>query len=511
MRRKVSGPSASAPPAAAPAAKTPTTSTVTLPHDAANEGVLVAASYLFPEVRSQLITRLVPDHFAQKEHRDVWTALQEASRRKLEPDHAFIAQTVGDVAASYISELSELKPELPKNIGYHITTLLWDHARLSAVRGPIPAFIEALRDPKAEPERVKGLARAVALAFDGYEDRKYLYAADSLVADQMRDVEERVMGRAAFSYGIEGLDFMDQIDFATKEPKRRMLPGPAPGQVTVVTGVSGGGKTTVTASMVIGIAFPGWKRNDFDAPGRTVLYGAWEMGAGVTIELLACISLGWSRSDLMAGKGPVATTQGRQQLRERMERLATRIRVMGNPFRRARGEKITNEKNLDLLQGYIADSACEVFVGDLWKRCLKDSAPEEEEEALLRQQAMVADMRVHGILLQQQRLKDIEMRPDKRPTREGIKGSSAWVEIADTILGCHRPALFKRCDDVTLEVIVLKQRYGKWPLVVEFGWDPDSGSISGGRHVEYERPGEANEVDAGAGLSAHYGSGKGRR
>src|SRR5207253_1950515 len=146
-----------------------------------------------------------------------------------------------------------------------------------------------------------------------------------------------------------------------------------------------------------------WLKGDFDLPGRNLLYGAWEMSAGMTLELLACISLGWSRSELVEGLGPVATPEGRFQLQERMTVLSKRIRIMGNPFRRRAGEKSSNEKNLDVVQGYIADSGCEVFVGDLWKRCLRSTEPDEEEEALIRQQAMVEELHVHAILLQQQR------------------------------------------------------------------------------------------------------------
>lgn len=476
---------------------------VTLPHDTANEATIVAAAFLDAEQRATLLVRLVPDHFQQREHRELWQAFQEAERRKLAFDLAVIEQLSTPELRSYLAELVELRPDPPKNLQYHLQNVLWDHARVSAARGPIPAFIEALRDPKAEPDRVRGLARAIGQCFDGYEDRKYLFDPEQIVRDQMKEVEARVAGRAIFPYGIAGLDFYERTG-PREEWRRRMLPGAAPGQITVVTGVSGGGKTTFTAQLVLGLAFPGWRQGDFLTPGRTVLYGAWEMQGGMTLELLACISLGWSRSELIEGRGPVSALEGRQALNERMALIATRVRFMANPFRRRAGEKGSNQKNLDLLQGYIADSGSEVFVGDLWKRCLaaREQGPEDEEEALIRQQAMVEELRVHAILLQQQRLKDIEMRPDKRPTREGIKGTGAWVEVADTIIGVHRPALFKRIDDDVLEVFVLKQRYGRWPLGVEFQWEADSGAVSGGKPIEYDRPGEANEIDQKGGLAS---------
>lgn len=486
---------------------------LTLPVNGANESTIAAAAFLHEASRNYLLLRLVPDHFQQQEHRDLWTILLDAKRRHLEVDLALVEQNGGPQLREYVAELSELKPEEPKNPGHHVALLLLDHARISAVRGPIPIFFQALRDPKTEVSTLAAAAKAIHQAFVGHDDRKFLRHEDVLIAETMRQVEARVEGQSTFAYGIKTFDHYQEVNFGATndllppdplEPKPRMIPGAAPGQITVLTGVSGGGKSTVASSIAVGIAFPGWETGDFSTAGRRVLYGAWEMGDTVTYEGLACASLGWSRSDLKTGRGKIATREGREEFRARLETLKARIRIMGNPFRRSVGEKNTNEKNLDLLQGYISDSGCEVFVGDLWKRCLRHTEPDDEEEALIRQQAMAEEMRVHCILLQQQRLKDIEQRPDKRPTRDGIKGSAAWVEVADTIIGVHRPALFKSVPDDTLELIVLKQRYGKFPLVVSFRWDPETGRVSNGRHVEYVHPGEQNEIDAvGGGLAGH--------
>jgi replicative DNA helicase len=486
-------------PPIAPAAKPAEGAKFTLPYDSANEAAIIAATYHEATVRTSFLRRLVVDHFQERIHREIWGVYVQAEQRKLIVDLSLVEQLGSREARDYLAELAELRPEQPANLGFHLANVLWDHARVTAARGPIQSFLEGLRDPKSDPARVVGLARSIVQCFDGHEDRKYLHDSDQIVRDQMREIEARVNGLAVYPYGVRGLDYYDKLaDDGTRA--RRMLPGAAPGQITVVTGVSGGGKTTFTAHIVLGLAFPqGFDVEDSIAPGRTVLYGAWEMKGGMTLELLACVSLGWSRTELTDPSiltSPIRTPEGRAILQERMRRIAARVRFLANPFRRRTGEKASNERNLDILQGYIADAGCEVFVGDLWKRCLRHTDPEEEEEALIRQQMMTEELQIHAILLQQQRLKDIEQRPDKRPTREGIKGSGAWIEIADTIIAPHRPALFKRCTDNKLEVFVLKQRYGKWPLGIEFDWESDSGSIGGGRSIEYDRPGEQNEADA---------------
>lgn len=472
--------------------KIQTKTEVVVPHDPVNEAVVLAAAAVSPVQRKVLVRRVPADCFQVREHAEAWAALCELERRHLEYSEETVEAFASSNAARTIQSFVEARPEVPANIDFHVAQLFWDRARANAARGPLTAVIEAIRDPKSDPARVRGLAKSLAQSVEGFEERGHLHEPGELVRAQMVEIEKRIAGYAHYPYGVDGLDFFEP----EVKTKRRMLPGAAPGQVTVVTATTGGGKSTFTANMVLGMAFPeGVDRTD--VAGRRILYGAWEMNGGMTLELLACISLGWSRSALTDPQGapnaPINTHEGRVRLEERMNVIAKRVRFLANPFRRRAGEKTSNDRNLDLVQGYIADSGCDVFVADLWKRCLRVDDPSEEEAALYRQQAMAEETRCHCVLLQQQRLKDVETRPDKRPTREGIKGSGAWSEIADTVIGVHRPALFKSVDDDKMEVFVLKQRHGKWPLGIEFDWDADRGMVWGGREIDYDRPGQVSE------------------
>ena len=361
--------------------------------------------------------------------------------------------------------------------------------RASAASGPLSLLLEAVRNPKEAPERVRALARHVGQAFAGSGSR-LVHDSATLIAEHIREVERRVEGHETWPYGIPGLDNYEGSS------RRRMIPGAAPGMVTVVTGVSGSGKSALIAHMALGLA----------KQRRKVTYGAWEMSGGVTLELLACISLGWSRSDLMEGR---LTRDHVKLLRERMEVISRWVVFAPNPFRRARGEKRSNERNLDMIAAIIAETGCEVFIADLWKRCLADASPEAEEDALSQQQAMFEDMRVHGILAQQQRLKDVEQRANKQPTRDGVKGSSMWVEMADSMIGTHRPGQWKSIPDDKLQGIILKQRYAPWPLAVEFEWNGEKGSIAGGTSIDVRMQGEADEFEQQLG-GAHFPVKRGR-
>lgn len=452
---------------------------VVVTFDVVNEQCIIAAACVDDAARRRLVQLIPqPDAFLATENRAAWAALLELERRGLGFDPAVIQQIAGDtVDVAYLTMLAEQRPEVPPNLDFHVDQLHWDRCRATATSGPIAALVDSVRDPRESPDRVRALARQVSVAFEGHGTRAYLADGGALVTDMMNAIRQRAAGFAVYEYGVEGLDWKEpEVTGAEKE--RRCIPGAAPGQITVITGVSGSGKSVLTAHVILGLA----------RQKRRVLAYVPEMGAELTLELLACLSLNFSRTDLILGR---LNFDQEALLEKTARRIARWVTFLKNPFGRVRGRKESNEGNLDVIQGYIADSGADVFVADLFERALVDDEPNEEKRALFRIQSMMDECKCHGVLVGQQRLKDIEQRPDKRPTREGHKGSAAWVEVADTMIGVHRPALWKRMDDTVIEAICLKQRHGKWPWAVEFAWDPERGSIRDGRTIAYDPPGMA--------------------
>lgn len=457
-------------------------STLKIPHDPVNEQVIIAAALVDQPTRKKLAAVLPSDSFFAKGHSEIWESIVELERRNLSYDPATIRSIAGEeVDTKYLDLLVEQRPVVPPNLVHHVEELRWGRARIEAARGPISSLLEAIRDTSADIERVRSLARQVAGAFDGFGSQRYLRDPMNVTRNAMTAIRARRGGQGCWPYGIPGLDNYGDGEDKAGEP--RLMPGMAPAQVTCVTGISGGGKTTLTAAIALAQA----------NARRVTLYGAWEQGSELTLELLAVLSLGLSRTRVTVGN---ISDEEDAMLEEEMDRLGEFIRFFELPFGRSKGEKQFNDRNLDTIHGYIADTGAEVFIADLWRRTLRQFDPDEEEAALYRQQAIAKETNCHCLLLHQQRLKDIENRADKRPTREGLKGSGAWVEVPDTILAPHRPALFKSVEDNVLEIIVLKQRSGPWPLAVEFDWDPDSGQILNGRGISYDRPGESGEVDS---------------
>lgn len=469
-------------------------------HDPVSEAIVIAACAQDRAVLRTHMRILRPDHFLVREHIEVWTALVDLERKGLEYDVEAIERIGGVKAAQTVVQLIEARPGVAPNIAWHVSNIRWDKIRAEAVKGPIASLVEAVRDPTADPSRIRSLAKQVSTSFEN-ADREHLLDGKELVRQNMRDLDERLVGRETYPFGIDTLDFYES-------GKRRLVAGTRPGMTTVITSSSGAGKTTVTANLTL--ALVGLKKR--------VLYGAWEMLGRLTLEILAGMQLGWLRADLMDPKNaepdaPIRTREGRILLEETQHELNKYVTFAANPFRKRIGEKPSNERNLDIVHQMIVDSGCDVFVADLWKRCLAagKSKPDDEEDALLRQQAMGEECHVHQFLLQQQRLKDLEQRADKRPTREAIKGTSAWTDIADTIFGIHRPALWKNIADDRIELDILKQRYAPWPLAIEFDWNPATGLIAGGRSIEYTRPGEVSELDQSVGGMGKWLGGKGKK
>jgi KaiC/GvpD/RAD55 family RecA-like ATPase len=465
--------------------------TVKISVDLVNEVVLLSALVVLmgrdPAVAGQL-ARVPADSFYGKGHALMWTALQESCRRGLGYDPATIRQLSGgqadvDQLEGYVRD----RPEPPPNLRHHVECLRWDRARVEVVQGPLTAFLDALKDPTSDQAKVRALAASLPAALKGFGDKRYLRDPQALVAEHAKELTTRRTGRAVYPYGIPALDLHSPGDVRRSSRGEesiagdpRMVPGARPGDITVLTANSGGGKTTTAARIALEQA----------NMQRRVLFGAWEQGSGMTLELLAALSLGWSRTELMIGR---FTEEEQRLLLEEMERIGEFVRFFELPFGRDRGEKVKkgkNDLNLDLIQEHIADVAADVFIADLFRQAIAEHEYGLEDDALYRMKGVTTEQRCHTILIHQLKLKDAEVQVDTRPTRALIKGTGAWIEVGDTVIGTHIPGQMKDIPMDKIEFIVLKQRHGAWPQAIECDYDAEYGHIGDGRTIPYQRASE---------------------
>lgn len=467
--------------------KKPAAETVRVPHDPVNEMVVIATALVDAEARRTLTSSISPDSYFGEHHAAIWGALRELEQRKLAFDPATLRQLAPEVDHDYVEQLLRQRPKPPDaaTLRHHVECLHQDRARIELARGPLQEFLEAIRDPRATPDRLRGLVDRMQRGLQGHGSASVLRRGSTVVRESLEALRRRRAGHATRPFGIPGLDYDGDTP--------RLLPGTMNRQVSLVTGLSGSGKSTTMMNAILGMV----------GDGRKLLVGSWEMESSMTLELVTTIALGWSRTEMMLAR---YSDEHLATYEQKAEELAASISFFELPDpRKSRGRM--NEHQLDLIQSVVADSGCDVFVADLFKRALKETKPEEEEEALIRMQSIAKETNSHVILVHQQRLKDIEGRVDKIPTREGVKGSGAYVEIPDQIIAWHRPAQWKSIPDDKIEAFVLKQRFGKWPIRVELDWDPEYGYVGAGRTVTgetgYEDDGNPDED-----LDAFLGQGK---
>ncbi|MDE2100488.1 MAG: hypothetical protein KGL39_24805, partial [Patescibacteria group bacterium] len=418
-----------------------------IPYDCVNEQVLISAACLDAGIRKGLTQRLRPEAFIVEKHQPIWEALCEMARRDLDYDPSTLAQISGGKAdADYVQSLIQGRDKPPANLKHHAELLLWDRARVECAKGSLSTFLNIFQDPTSPPERVKMAARSVLLSLDSDSiqnkaiDPKRLTAEASKLLEQFRG--------NYFEYGLPGLDHFE-------DGSRRFNPGTSPGMTTVVTAVSGGGKSTLLAQLALAQG-PGIKSLGIKGLGRTILYGAWEMPAPLLLNLFACMSLGFSRTKVFTGE---FTQEEEKAIGEEKEHILQYIKFKDQP--RIKSSKNAINEALDSVYGMISDSGADVAIFDLWERIFSLKSEGETREALFRQQEIGKELKVHQFLAAQQKLKEVEQREDRRPTRDCIKDSSGWVDIADTIIGTNLPHLWKNLAANVLEILILKQRYGR--------------------------------------------------
>ena len=464
-------------------------------YDAANEAIVIEAAVAADRAtRRGLVHRLSADEFLVPRHGSIWRALRALSDRGLDYDAAVVRRLLqeegaDEAAADYLAGI-ESAARVPDNLEWYTETLACDATRARVLKGGLPDLLKLLHDARADQPDVISKARAVARSLEG-GGRRHVHRPVELARRYKAEIAARRAARNVYPLGADAFD-------------RNLTEGFMPGRTTVTAGLPGAGKSTVWVAFAILLA----------KAGRRVLYCAWEMEPESILDVAIAHLTGIELTAIVQG---TLTDEDADRVEKATRWVTSRIRFMGNPFFDAGGKgKPSNDRNLDLLEGYLAEAACDVAVYDLWERMLPWGKPEDVARALFRMQAIHGEYRIHGVIVQQLTLKDVERRADKRPTRDAIKGTGAYVEVADLILGIHRDAQFKSVDDTAVETICLKQRKGKANWAIRWRWDGARCVVTDPEEVPFD-PGLEAVAEGDIGRSVRdmkdikSGKGKGRR
>lgn len=437
--------------------------------DAGNEQVVIRAAMADATRRKALVHGLSDSEFLVTAHSSLWRAMRALTDRGLDYSPATIRQLLATegspIDEEYIAEL-EQTAAVPHNLDWHVETMRWDATRARVLRETLPSLVKELEDGRAAPDDAVGAARSIVKALEGGGGRRFIHRPAELSRSYKAELRERRKGTSFWPSGMHAMD-------------EKLTEGLMPRRLMVVTGLPSSGKSTWTSNLALQLA----------KAGRRVLMCAWEMPSHSTLDVMVCGLLGLSGKpinlkQLVQGK---LTEEDHQRAEQAADWIVKRVRFMDNAFfTKISNGKRSNDRNLDILEGYIAEAGCDEVVMDLWERCLVDLSPDAVALALYRQQAMAQEYNFHAIVVQQLRSKDVEKRSDKRPTRESIKGTGAYTEVPDLIFGIHRDAQFKAVPDDSIEAICLKQRKGDLNWAVRFDWDGATCSVKGGVEVAYD-------------------------
>ena len=447
--------------------------------DASNEAYVIASAIADENVRKVLVHKISADEFLVTKHAPIWRMLKTVSDRGFDYSREIADRLLKDEGADsttveYLHGL-EGEAKLVDNLDWHVQTMKWDATRARTLKGPLPELLKQLRDPQASQTDVGSAARAVARALDG-STRQYMMRGEELHRSYRADIAAR---RATIDQarGIGNANF-----------DAKLSEGYIPGRTHLIAGLPGCGKSTLEMALVVLLA----------KQRRRVLVCAWEMNPKSLIDVGVCHLTGLLLRNVVRG---FLDDEEAERVDKASRWLTSRVRFMANPFfdPANRGKKPSNDRNLDILEGYVAESGCEVAFYDLWERMLAFRDPDSVASALFRMQGIHEEYGITGVILHHLNGKDMENRADRRPTRGVIRGVNAFVEVPDLILGVHRDAMFKQVPNDTLETICLKQRKGEDNWAMRWHWNGATCAVRDPVEVAFDPGLEASvEGDTGS-------------
>jgi replicative DNA helicase len=417
--------------------------------DVANERAIIVALLRDGSARVKLGGLIRPEMFQGAQHREILKAVARCAADEELDEHIILhraKRSVGGV--HYLRALFETEP--PENLEAHANDLVRDWARR---RGNEAArdLVGLLRDRTVPFDRC--VASATALVSALREPEMVWHSGERLIDEYLEVLRKRVAGELAFrSTGFKTLD-------------RVLEEGYAPGLVTVVFGRPGTGKTTFVVDTVRRLlrAKQGKPRILVLPlePGRIRFM---DMLLSSVTKLPATM-LRRRAADLDLDQVEDTGVKVRKLLSDGL------LTVLPNPF--VELDDWSNEAAMDKREEVIAALSPDIVVTDLFLRTLSDTKPEAVGRALFREQQMVRKYGYHSIAVHHAN-RDVEDEDDKRPRLRHLKGSGAWEEVADQVLGTYRERMYKPLvDDDVWEAQILKQRYGRMNDVFEADFEPD--------------------------------------
>jgi replicative DNA helicase len=429
------------------------------PNDHEAEAACICAAILVPERIAA--SALKPHHFYSRKHEALWSAIQTAHANG-NVDAVAVASTLtatgraGEVPPGYLFEIL--------GSAACMTRAAWD------------AYETAVIDMHARREAIKRIQRAEAELYEGIEGSTSEYCQG--VAKALLDVTagKPINRRVTYDASVRG--YVVDAKLRAKTRLSTGLPsldaamgGLFPGDLTVIAGRPGMGKTSMVAQMCASVA----------ASGKHPLFLSLEMpGAEVFGRALAGAS-GVPFSRIRAGQitpgDHVPLQRGSEAIREAWRRVGV-VEMFGpsiEDVRRAVTEEAANHGPVHLLA-----------IDYLQLMALQNERDVVNSIQLITKglKALAKEMQVPIVLLSQLN-RGVEARDNKRPSMSDLRASGSIEQDADNVILIYRAGYYSSPKELSgdAELDLAKCRNGE-PQVVATHWDGPRTSF---RDVEFDR------------------------
>lgn len=386
------------------------------------------------------------EDFYAHDHREVFRAIVVLMASNRPADTVTVWESMGGpkspVSLDYLSTLATSTPSAAN--AAHYARIVRDHG----IRRDLLAALSETEEGLREGGDVRSIVDAAQAAFlrvtesrEGHEPREITdllrEVVDELDRRQTNPNDARLRG---LTTGLANLD--------------QRMSGLRPGEMIVIAGRPGMGKTALGLNVAANVAMDG------EVDGA-VLFLSLEMGAAELTERCLSLAGGAPYAGILHGEMSNEEWNG---ITEGAKRLAGRKLFIDDTGGLDLGRLATKARSIKRRHGLalvVID-----YLGLMRSAAQRENRTQEIGAISRGLKALAKELQTPVIVLAQLNRQN-ESRPDKRPQLSDLRDSGDIEQDADAVLLCHRPSYYDSAFDPAdlMEVNVAKMRRGKTGIV----------------------------------------------
>lgn len=404
-----------------------------------NEQIILSSIIKSKPMRLRIFEKISADDFIGLRHKVIFQVIKKIDDDELEFNEDTFIQIASDQDFGGIEYLREVLKSYDKNlnIDFHIARLKEDRLKYKLFTGKTNDFVEALVSKDTTKEDLLKISNNIQEMISSQSDLLGVVEGKKVVDIYIDDLKER-LNKEFIGTGYLQLD-------------EKLTEGFAPSIISVIAGRPGMGKTILMANIIMQLA-----------RSKKILVCEIETGTLSLIDIMMSCYTGIPLINIVKHHEKLSESDNKR-LRDRVKR------TLSNPNFHFLDDP---ELSLDRLEIQLKSKKYDVCFIDLFGR-LTDikQTPEGFTEKLYQAKRIARKTKTHLCLIHQvKRTNDKEK--SKRPTLDKLKGSGAWEEAGDLILGVHRERYYRpQLKSDIIEIWILKQKRGEQGIMIPFDFN----------------------------------------